>query len=139
MRDTTASAGFDDLWIRFNGDTSTNYKPHYLQGNGSGVFAGTATGNTFINSQAIVMRDSNSANMMSVGIIDVHDYASTSKNKTVRMFQGGNTNGGAGGQQIYVNSGLWIDTTAISSISLITGNNNWTTTTQFALYGITGS
>lgn len=140
---TTSTAGSDfALDMRFNSDSASNYPWHKLWGDGT-----TAQANGFAATTRIVLSSripdsfTSWANMFEVGVIDIHDYASTSKNKTARALLGKNINTAAAqDQEIALVSGLWMSTSAINSISLITtGSTNWTTTTQFALYGIKGA
>lgn len=137
----TTAANLGNILIRFNSDTGTNYVgTHYIQGTGSSVGAGLAgtTSDTKITGNAVIP-NSNAAtytNIFGVGIIDIIDYASTSKNKTVRSFMGADANS-AGNGLISLNSGLWMSTSAITSISLICSSTDlWTSTSSFALYGI---
>jgi hypothetical protein len=70
-------------------------------------------------------------------VIDILDYTSVNKNKTVRLLTGVDRNGAG---LVVARSGAWYNSsTAISSITLTeTNGNNWTTDTTFALYGIKG-
>jgi predicted patatin/cPLA2 family phospholipase len=76
------------------------------------------------------------ANIFGAGVIDILDYANTNKYKTVRALSGHDNNGSG-----YVNfeSGLWMSTSAITSIKLFTAGNVYAQYTQFALYGIKGA
>ena len=123
------------LTLRFNGDTSSNYANHYLQGNGSAASAGADTTQSLINIYGALPAASATSQTGSA-IIDVLDYLSTSKNKTVRTLAGYDSNGSG---FILLNSGLWYKTPeAINSITLTPNAGNWTNTTQAALYGIRG-
>jgi hypothetical protein len=123
--------------IRFNSDTGNNYARHalgaYLSGGSMTVFAsGTATTNQI----GVGNWNGQTTNTFSVGIIDIHDYASTTKNKTVRAFSGVDSNGAAEGS-IDLLSGLWINTGAVSSITFFSqGPTNFTTGSSVSLYGI---
>jgi len=127
----------DGINLQFNSDTGSNYARHQLFGNGATASAsgGTTQSNIPV---GVATAASVAANIIGVGIIDIHDYASATKYKTIRSFSGddqNNTNG-----ILYLRSGLWQSTTAISSISLISSSSsNWTTQTTFALYGIKGA
>jgi hypothetical protein len=70
------------------------------------------------------------------GIIDILEYASTSKSKTVRSFSGFSPATIEG--NLSIASGMWISTDAITSITISAGEQ-WATGSQFALYGIKGS
>jgi hypothetical protein len=136
----TGSATAMDLKIYFNGvNTGTSYAYHQLKGNGSTVTAAGSASQTEIGIDSpIPSSDTSYANMTGVGIIDIHDYASTSKNKTLRAFTGYDVNGAG---QIILSSGLRASTDAITSVSFLLGNAGyrWTTDTVISLYGIKGA
>lgn len=127
--------------FQFNGATSSFYAYHRLSGNGSTVTASGAASGSSIDSTATIIPNSASAyaNMHGVGILDIIDYTSTSKNKTVRWFAGEDVNVSAAGN-IALDSGLWFPSTpvAITSIDFALPTGSWTTTSSFALYGIKG-
>jgi hypothetical protein len=72
---------------------------------------------------------------MNVGIFDLLDYGNVSKNKTVRILTGIDTNGGG---YMNLSSGLWRNTSAVSSITIAPFNTGTTlaTNASFALYGV---
>ena len=121
--------------LTLNNDTAANYANHGIIGDGATV---QATGNASASNIARIYSVGNNAtaDIMSVGIIDIHDYASTSKYKTVRIFTGDDRNGAG---RTALSSGLWQSTTAVNRLDIITASANWTTTTTFALYGIKGA
>jgi hypothetical protein len=119
--------------IRFNSDTGNNYARHNVGGNGSSVFAGgTASTNM------ITIGDDSAATNLATMIVDIHDYASTTKNKTIRSFFGHDRNGAG---SVYLYSGVWLNTGAVTSLSLGQGNFSGTfdTGTIASLYGIKGA
>jgi len=135
----TASRANDDLRIRFNNDTTNaNYQGHFLQGDGATVTAtaaaGVSAGGQIVISETIPGSTA-AANIMAVGYIDILDYASTTKNKTVKFTTGNDRNGSG---QIRSGSVSYLSTTAISSIQLRPDPTGFTTTSTFALYGIKG-
>jgi hypothetical protein len=139
VRAAAGGTGGDNLYVRANGITTSVYSRHALMGNGSAVTASGAATQTFMtlfgSSYANYPTDGDLANTFGVMIIDIHDYASTSKYKTFRGLEGYDINGSG---SISLGSGLYQQTTAISSITIYT-NNNFTNTSRFALYGIKGS
>jgi hypothetical protein len=136
LKSTGTSTGLSGGDLRFNGN-NTNYLCHTLSGNGTTVTAAANTGLSAIAlDNAAPQSGSGLSNMMGVMIIDIHDYASTTKNKTVRAMYGVSTNGTVTADQMYLMSGLWINTSAINQISFISGTANWTSTTKIALYGV---
>jgi hypothetical protein len=136
---STAVDGVNSSLIRLNGDSGTNYAYHALYGDGTTASAqGVATQNSGAIYYSSVLSGTNNTNMVGTLILDLHDYASTSRYKTLRTLGGGETNGN-GTSYVALTSSLWQSTAAVSSISFITVSGNWTTQTQFALYGIKGA
>lgn len=126
-------------YMQFNSDTGSNYAQHELQATGSTVgAAGSASQTSMLAFRAAV--STQTADCLGATIIDIHDYVSTSKNKTIRCFFGVNTNSGTTTDRLLLTSGLWLSTSAINTITLsLPSSNNFTTTTSFDLYGIKGS
>lgn len=129
-------ADMDSLALQFNSDTSSNYADHRLAGNGSSAGATNDTSATTMS----FFRLANTyvaSTYMGAQVIDVLDYANTNKYKTVRAL-GGVDNNGSG--QVALNSGLWRNTSAITSITLKPDvGSAFTEYTKFALYGIKSS
>lgn len=120
--------------ITFNSDTGANYTWHALRGTGSSALAygGVSKSNIEIDS---VMPDAGIlSNTFGTAITDIHDYTSTTRNKTVRTFNGYDANGSG---EVWLQSGLWLNTNAITSIT-ITNNGGYTfnSSATFALYGM---
>ncbi len=127
--------GDNNIGIRFNSDTSTINTMHILTGDGS---TAAASGQITLNRITNVGWAANTANVMGASIIDIHDYASTTKNKTVRSFTGRDSNSGDTTSFVRLSSGVWLSTAAITSIQLLDLGANFTTSSTFALYGIKG-
>jgi hypothetical protein len=125
--------GSGQLNMRFNSDTGSNYADHYLYGTGALAQAGGDATQTRINYVGPV-KDS-AYDYKGVGIIDIINYASTTKYKTTRHFSGVDIN--ASGGQVWLSSGLWMSTSAITSITFDLLGDTFGTST-FALYGIKG-
>lgn len=126
------AAVLNNMQIRFNSDSGNNYAWHHLYGyNGTPNTYSLATTSSALTFTSI---NTYSYYYNSVHIIDILDFNNTSKNKTVRVFYGADYNGLYPGW-VGHSSGLWMNTNAITSISLV-GNFNWTTQSTFALYGI---
>ena len=129
-----AAAVTQSAILTINNDTGANYAYHSLSGDGTSVSAsGTASASNI--PRIMTVANTATANVMSVGIVDIHDYASTTKNKTVRIWTGDDRNGSG---RTFLSSGLWQSTTAVNRLDIITAAGNWTTATTFALYGIKG-
>lgn len=104
---------------------------HYLYGSGSAVGANGAANLGFL-----MVNETTSTTYPFVGITDIIDYSSTTKNKTIRNFSGKDSNSTAG--EVNLESYLINSTTEITSIDIIAQTANWDTTTTVALYGIKG-
>ena len=132
--DKAPNTGFD-LNLQFNNDSTTNYSNHYLYGDGSSAVAAGAANSSIINLPGT--NQISTANYMSVMIMDIIDYADTSKFKTTRTFNGADANGtGTTNRAVALNSGSWRSTSAISSIKIFAWGTGFVAGTQFALYGI---
>lgn len=139
--DTTASNYFTYGIIRLNGDSGLNYSRHELIGNGSTV---TAAGLASTSSARFALMPTSpttptNTNMFGAAIIDIHDYTNTSKNKTIRSISGSDMNSTTTGTgNVSLTSGAWLNTSAVTSVTLITGGFQWNTSSTFALYGFKG-
>ena len=137
MAKSARAAVNDYMQIRINGDTtSANYRSHALDADGSGVYAETAANDL----QVGWLPGNTNASMYGVGVIDLLDYANTSKNKTIRSLGGFDQNSASAGTAwIGITSGLWMSTSAITSITFNSGtSSNLNQYSSFALYGIKG-
>jgi hypothetical protein len=119
-----------------NSDQTNSYSWHRLFGDTSFVNAANAITQPYAYIGDVPTNGWNS-NIFGAMIIDILDYASTSKFKTIRA-QGGWSADGAGRSNLF--SGLWQKTTAINELSFSNQNNaqDWTAGTTFSLYGIKG-
>lgn len=119
-------------FVRFNSDTGSNYAWHRLQGDGSSA---AATASSSASTMEVFWSHANVTNVnnqFAGGVIDILDYANTSKTKVLRSFGGNDMNGGG---QVQLHSGLWNSTSAITAIRLYT-NDTWAQYSQVCLYGL---
>lgn len=138
-RNNSGTSGLAFIRTKFNSDaTSGNYYGHYLYGSGSAVSAAATAGQTNGAIAGFVGNNSNTASSFPTVIIDVLDYANTSKNKTTRALTGGDFNDVNGGLALI--SGLWMSTSAITSIEITSDSGTGLVQySSFALYGIRGN
>ncbi len=126
----------DALKIRYNSDTGNNYAIHYLLGNQISASAGGATGISGVFADGITNTNS-AANCFGAFVIDILDYTNTNKYKVNRALSGRED---ATAGALWFESGLWVNTNAISSITIIPNTGpNFVQYSQFALYGIKGA
>jgi hypothetical protein len=110
-------------------DTGSNYAQHQLSGNGSSASATSVA--TSSDTSYLLLESQQTYGWAFV--MDILDYASTSKNKTIRTLTGGDNNGSG---HVGLTSTLWMQQTAITNLRISTQSGAFTTTSQFALYGI---
>jgi hypothetical protein len=134
-RDVGTSNAGRELGMQFNGSTATNYTTHQLYGDGSGAFAavvGTSTSDPR-NYPAWIPQNGTTSSAFGAVVIDILDYASTSKNTTARSLSGWDANGSG---FVLLRSGLWRLTDAVSSIKVFPNVANFAQYSTAALYGV---
>lgn len=130
----TVASTVQEFYLRYNGSSANYNGGHYLYGEGTGAFVGKYGYSTVAVLEQLIA-GSGTASVFNAGIIDVLDYANTNKYKTHRSFGGFDANGTG---YISFNSSLWMDTTAVSSITMLPSSSNFAQYSSFALYGIRG-
>ena len=117
------------MGMRFNGDTATNYSQTYLSGNGSAASSSRETNQNrnYLHSQA-----GTSTTIPQMFTIDVFSYAgSTFKISLITCSMDFNGSG-----VVEREVGLYRSTSAINSVSIITGTGAFSTNFTATLYGI---
>lgn len=117
-----------DQFLRFNGDTASNYSAVVLSGTGSAA-------SSYRQANDKILLDLNgtpptSASTFNTNIINVSNYANTASYKTTI-----NRNGAAG-TGLEAGCGTWRNTAAITSITFLMGSGNLSIGTTLTLYGI---
>ena len=135
---TAATAASYNL-LSFNSDTTAgNYYIHTLAGTGavavSEAYPGQS-GEGFYQGEST--RNNLTSGIFAANVHDILDYANTSKYKTIRTLNGWDANGSG---ELYFSSGLWMSTSAITSITINpVATRAFVQYTQFALYGVKGA
>jgi hypothetical protein len=129
LRGITANSVSGDsssgVLISLNSDTTAgNYKSHALYGDGSSVTASSSTRTLGL---------SGSTSGYNTYVIDILDYKNTNKYKTVRSLSGFDQNGYG---FVWFGSVLWMNTNAVTAITLTPGANNFLQYSQIGLYGV---
>jgi hypothetical protein len=121
-----------DIKLQLNSDTGSNYAQHLLYGTGAvaGALAYTSTNYIAAGITGITLANPSST------VIDVLDYKNTNKNTTVRTLTGSDTNGVGG--FLALESGLWMNTAAVTSMTFTPLTGTFNQYSSFALYGIKG-
>ena len=120
------------LRSRLNGDTGSNYARHQLYGDGSAAGANAASSSDIMVIGEITAASA-TADIFGGFVLDILDYANTSKYKTLRNLLGNERNGAG---DIIIRSNLWMSTSAITSISFYAASGNLAQHSTFALHGI---
>ena len=127
----------DNTVMRFNNDSGNNYSTHYLVANGGTSSTGAETSQSRF--YVDILTANGTGNFWSADIVDILDYTSTTKTKTVRTLAGQNFNTAPSGTT-WLASGLWFATpAAITTVNILTNSGtSFAQHTSFALYGIKG-
>ena len=132
--DEAGSSNLRDLRIQANADTGSNYSAHVLRGDGAGVYSNAATSQTSVaTAMAMLPRPSNPTTQFGAAVIDVLDAFSSSKYSTFRILAGAKPDGE---DQIWLGSGLWMNTAALTEIKLFANSGNFGSNSRFSLYGL---
>lgn len=118
-----ASGGITSIGVRFNSDAGTNYSYTLLQGDGS-----SAASQRQSNTDQLIWGLTNGGED-TISILQIQNYSNTTTYKTVLG------RGNSAGALVRASVGLWRNTNAITSVSLIAALN-FTNTSTFTLYGI---
>jgi len=132
---TSRAGTYGYFAVRFNSDSTAVYTRHRLYGDGSTV---TATGDFGLTESEITYGASGStanASTYGAGVLDLHDYSSTTKFKTYRSLDGYDNNGSG---TVDLCSGLWRSTSAVTSVNLVMTSGSFSAGSTFALYGMVG-
>ena len=122
-----------NITLRINSDTGANYSSHYLYGDGATAFSAADVNVSFMYIGNAAGGNAN-ANVFGANVLDILDYTNTNKTKTLRNLRGMDNNGSG---QVALISGLWNNTSAVTSLTFaIEGGSNFTQYTSAALYGI---
>jgi hypothetical protein len=129
---TTNSGG--NMALRMNGVTTSSYSRHSMYGFGS-TGSVTSTSSTSQTSMQIYGDYAGQYMLPASGIVDILDYASSSKNKTVKALSGSIH---ALAAEIALGSGAFLSTSAITSITMLTNSGAFSSASRYSLYGIKG-
>jgi hypothetical protein len=123
-----------EVVLRFNGSAS-GYGVHDISGSGTSVTSGNQQGRS--NFGLGYYSPVYGTPASEFGILDIFDFASSDKNKTVRYSNGLFLAGGF--SNVSFRSGAWFNTSPITSITLAdTGAGGIIFPSRFSLYGIKG-
>ena len=120
------ASGPTNVYVRFNGDTGNNYSSTNMAGNGSSATSGRNS-----NDPSIQAFFGYYDTTIGSTIMQVMNYSNTTTNKTALARYNHTSN------ETRAAVGLWRNTAAITSITLLTSNTaTFPSSTTFTLYGI---
>jgi hypothetical protein len=132
-QNTGGGTGDQTVTFQLNSDTGSNYTYHRLYGTGSSASADGGASQS--NLQGVyAAQAASTASVFAGSIVDILDYTNTNKYKVIRSLAGDDFNGSG---TLLFSSGVWLNTAAITTITLTLGGN-FTPNSSFALYGIKG-
>lgn len=131
----TVAATFTNVNLRFNSDSSSIYRTHWLDGNGTSA-VGEDSGVTDLIYFGVQVGANANASVFGATVCDILDYTSTNKFKVTRSLAGEDNNGNG---FLGLISGLWRSTAAVTQIDITPNSGNFVQYSSFALYGIKGA
>lgn len=124
----THSTGGEDMWMRYNSDTGTNYSATILYGTGSVAGSFRTSGTNMSNKALLDYYGTPATSERAIGIVQIMSYANTNVFKSALSSA---SRAGSGVDRI-VN--LWRNTNAITTVTLLPGAG--TITGTVSLYGV---
>lgn len=115
-----------------NGDTGTNYRIHYMGGDGSTAFTGDFGGGQPFIGIGWSGNTAATAGLFSTHIVDIVDYTGSTF-KTVRSLNGFDANNSST-NLVGIWSGVWKNTSGINQLSF--NGNSYTAGSTISIYGI---
>lgn len=134
-RSTYVSAVQEQIWIRLN-SSGSGYSGRFLIGNGTAASSAPEDRTDYWYKGIYVPASGATTSTFGSAEIYLPKYTG-SDNKVMSSFAVAETN--ATGAYLGVEAGLWSNTSAITSISMISGFGNWASGSTFYLYGIRNS
>lgn len=133
-RQTTA--GDRRLSVNFNNNSTTSsYNYHWVYGNGTGAASEYSASVFPAVSYTTNSADTGLPSSYGAAVLDVLDYTNTVKNKVTRSLSGNDT-GSTGSSIVAFISGLWMNTSAITSITFSYSSGMISQYSTFSLYGV---
>lgn len=124
----------DNLILRLNADSGANYSWHRLGMTTSGGLSSQGGGG-FTGFYARTSASTNTSSSFGVGVIDILDAFSLSKNKTIRGMDGQTGTYGA----VSLASSAWLSTSAVTSLVFsMNYGTSFNVGSRFSIYGVKG-
>ena len=131
IRVSFLNSNISNNWFRCNGDTGANYAGHELAADGTSAYTSAYSSN----SEGNFLAFANTSTSPTVAVADILDYKDTNKFKTTRGLSGQDRNGSG---IVAFRSSLWMNTAAITSLTIYVQSGTFSQYSRFSLYGIKG-
>jgi hypothetical protein len=118
----------DDLYLRFDGDSSAVYSHTVLRGNGTG--SATSTRGSGLSRARFSDNASPTTTTSTISVINIFSYSNANVFKTMLA----RTNNASTGTELFAD--LWRSTSAVDSIEVFPASGNMASGSTFVLYGI---
>lgn len=136
----TSAGAYQNAMLQYNSDATTAYTLHNVYGDGTGAYGSGGSAGTGTHNGAYLGHLASgglASGIFGVAIVDILDYASTSKRKVTRALAGYDANGSG---WIFQRSSMWNSTAAITTMKILDPTlNNVAQYSTAALYGAKGS
>lgn len=120
------TSGPDDVRIRFNSDTGTNYSTTLLRGDGASSISARSSNDTYLYWMGYLGTTDAGAS----STVEVMNYSNSTTYKTAL------NKGSLASNFVNASVGVWRSTAPITSITLTAGGSTFTTGSTITLYGI---
>jgi len=139
-RHNSSGGGGSSIYIRFNGDTGSNYSTHSMQAyNNANSGADAYTGQAFVYAGGRITGPlTPAAANYGVTVIDILDYRNANKNTTMKQMSGV-VYDYESNSYVWFSSALWDSTAAVTSILLYPPSGSFERGTEMTLYGLNSS
>ena len=137
--DYSTTNSYDSVYLRFNSDSTASYADHQMYAVQTTTGASGSTSQTGISKPFMFASVAPDSAMYGPVVCDILDYANGSKYTTVRgTANPANLNTSTG--YVVFASGLWLSTTAVNAITLISlTSSDLVRGSEFTLYGLNSS
>jgi hypothetical protein len=133
---STANAATAIGSLQFNNDQSTtSYNGNGITADGATISNTTQGANTYITLPPMPANTA-TASIYGFQLIDILDYTSTTKSKTIKIASGFDANGSG---NAFIGGALWYNTPAAIHTINFGITTGWASGTRFDLYGITNN
>lgn len=137
VRSDAAGVNQTDIWLRFNGDTAGNYSSVEVGANNVAQVGGSyvATGATKMQ-MGLMTAATAPAGSFAPLRLEAPNYASTTPQKAFLGMSGFRRSTTTGDEFVFQGAGFWLNTAAITSITVLPASGNLVQNSRLTLYGL---